>query len=339
MAELTIAILGLDRLGVSIALRLQAYVAKGGKHRFTLVGYDSREDFEKPARKIKVFERIERQPYSAVEAADIVVLNLPYEDLGAAYEVLESSLRGGVVVLDTAVIKQPSLEWARLHLRDEHHVVGFTAVTSSEYMLEHQLGPEFASDDYFHESTIYLTPSVSSDREAIELAVNFSAILGGKPHFLDPVEHDSLTTVTDEIPQVLSVAAFVAAMNHNAWQDAQKLTNPPFNVLTRYLLTHHPDALRDEWLANADNLTRSIDDVIGTLRELRASIAVGDEAAVEAFLIAASDEYQQWINKRHRGDWDDQDSSRVDFDTSIAGSLFGGIISKRLSGGDKNNDK
>lgn len=339
MAELIVAILGLDKLGASIALRLQAYAAKGGKHRFTLVGYDSREDFEKPARKLKVFDRIERQPYSAVESADIVIMNVPYEDLRAAYEGMESSLRGGVVILDTAVIKQPSLEWAGQHLGDEYHVIGFTAVIGSEYMLEHHLGPEYAGDDYFHDSTIYLTPSVSSDRDAIELAVNFSAILGGKPHFLDPAEHDSLTAMTEEIPQVLSVAAYAAAMSHNAWQDAQRLTNPPFNVLTRYLLTHHPDALRDEWLANAGNLTRSIDDVITALRELQVSLNAGDEGAVEAFLIAASDEYQQWINRRHKGEWDDQATSKVDFDTSIAGSLFGGAITKRIFGGSKNDDK
>ena len=62
MAELTVAILGLDRLGASIALRLRTYVEKGGQHRFQLVGHDSREDFEKPARKLKVFDKVERHP-------------------------------------------------------------------------------------------------------------------------------------------------------------------------------------------------------------------------------------------------------------------------------------
>ena len=338
MAELTIAILGLDRLGASIALRLKAYAAKGGQHHFTLVGYDNREDFEKPARKLKVFDKIERKPYLAVETADIAVINLPYEDLQAAYEVLETSLRDGVLVLDTAVIKQPSLEWAERYLSVNHHVIGFTPVINAEYMLDHQLGPEHASDDYFFESSIYLTPSVSSNREAIDLAVNFSAILGGKPHFLDPAEHDSLTTITEELPQVLSIAAYATAMKHDAWKDVQKLTNPPFNVLTRYLLTHHPDALRDEWLANDKALVRAIDELVETLNDVRDRIAAGDERAVEAFLIAASDDYQEWINKRHRGEWDEQSNSKVDFQNTVAGSLFGGAIGKRLFG-DKSDNK
>ena len=156
----------------------------------------------------------------------------------------------------------------------------------------HRLEPDCASDDYFHDSAIYLTPGLRSLPEAIDLAVNFAAILGAKPHFLDPAEHDSLTALTEGIPQVLSIAAYSAAMNHGAWADAQRLTNPPFNVLTRYLLTHHPDALRDEWLANRDGLGRAIDQLIDQLRELRGALADHDEDGIEAFLIAASDEYQ-----------------------------------------------
>ena len=339
MAELTIAILGMDRLGASVALRLQTFVAKRGQHRFTLIGYDSRDDYEKPARKLKVFDKIERKAHNAVEAADIVFMNLPYEDLRYGYELIAPSLRDGAVILDTAVIKQPSLAWAGEYLSDEHHLVGFTAVINADYLLEHQLSPEYASDDYFLDCPIYLTPSVNSLKDAIDLAVNFSAILGGKPHFLDPAEHDSLTTITEEIPQLLSIVAYASAMKHNAWQDAQRLTNPPFNVLTRYLLTHHPDALRDEWLANSDSLVRAIDELLASLTEVRDRLVANDESAIEAFLIAASDDYQRWINKRHKGDWDDRPDNNVRFENTIAGTFFGGTITKRLFGRSKNNEK
>ncbi len=339
MAELRIAVLGLDRLGASVAMRLRSYVKKRGQHRFTLIGNDSRDDYESPARKLKVFDKIERKVTSAVAEADIVFMNLPYEDLRAGYEMIAPTLRAGVLILDTAVIKQPSFTWAEQYLSDEHHLIGFTAAINADYLLEHQLSPEYASDDYFLDSPIFLTPAVTSIKEAVDLAVNFSAILGGKSHFLDPAEHDSITAITEEIPQLLSIAAYACAMNHNAWQDVQRLTNPPFNVLTRYLLTHHPDALRDEWLANSEPLTRALDELIASLTDLRNRLAVKDESAVEAFLIAASDDYQRWINKRHKGDWDERSESKVQLENTIAGTLFGGAISKRLFGGSNNDDK
>ena len=338
MAKLTVAILGLDRLGASVALRLRAYVEKGGQHRFDLIGYDSRDDYEKPARKLKVFDKVERKPSAAAASADLVLMNLPYEDLRLGYELVAPSLRAGAVLLDTAALKQPSMRWARELLSQDQHMIGFTPVVNADYMFEHQLTPEHATDDYFHDSAIYLTPAVNSIKEAIDLAFNFALILDGKPHFLDPAEHDSLTTITEEMPQALSIAAYFAAMKHNAWGDAQRLTNPPFNLLTRYLLTHHPDALRDEWLANSDSLARAIDDVVAILRQLRDCLADGDESAIEAFLIEASDDYQEWINRRHKGDWDDQPSARVQYDTTIAGTLFGSAIGKRLFGG-KDGDK
>ena len=337
MAKLTVAILGLDRLGASIALRLRAYVAKGGQHQFDLIGHDSRDDHEKPARKLKTVDKIERRIYSAVERADLVIMNLPYEDLQGGYELIAPSLPAGAVVLDTAMVKQPSLAWTQQLLSDDQHWIGFTPVVSSAYMFDHALDTESASDDYLHDSAIYLTPSVSCLREAIDLAVNFSIILGGTPAFLDPAEHDSLLAITDMMPQLLSIAAYSAATRHQAWGDAQRLTNPPFNVLTRYLLTHHPDALRDAWLANGEPLARGLDEHIRLLSDLRERLAAEDESAIEAFLIEAADDYQEWINRRHKGDWDEHASQRVPVENTIAGSLFGGALSKRLFG--RNDDK
>ena len=339
MAQLTIAILGLDRLGVSIALRLKHYMEKNGQHQFTIMGYDNREDFEKPARKLKIFEKIERKPFNAVQNADLVVMNLPYEDVKTAYELIAPDLRDGVVILDASVIKLPSLEWAKKYLSDENHVIGFTPIINSEFMFEHNNSTEHASEDYFLNSSIFLTPSVTSIKEAVDLAVNFSAILGGKSHFLDPTEHDSLTTLTEQIPQLLSIATYFTAMKHNAWQDAQRLTNPSFNVLTRYLFTHHPDALRDEWMENSDNLVRAIDELMLTLGEVRGRILEKDDAGIEAFIIAASDDYQMWINKRHNGKWDDSSNTNVSVDNPIASSLLGGSIAKRLFGGKDDKDK
>ena len=338
MADLKIAVLGLDRLGVSIALRLRSYMAKGGPHRFVIAGYDSRADHEKAARKLKLFKSIERGAHSAVADADIVLMNLPYEDVESAYDIVAPHLRDGVVILDTAATKQPSLAWAGRYLGAEHHVIGFSPVVGGAYMLDHETDVEYASDDYLLDSAIYLTPSVSSMKEAIDLAVNFTLILGGKPHFLDAAELDSLSALTELMPQILGVSAYRAAMGHNAWQDAQRLTNPAFNLLTRFLLTRHPDAMRDEWLTHREALARGIDAAQRELSLLRRGLLEGDADAVEAFLIEASDDYQDWINRRHKGEWGDEPTRSGRYDTSIASTLFGGAIAGRLFGKNQNDN-
>lgn len=332
MAKLSIAILGLDRIGASIGLRLKHYMAKGGKHQFEIVGYDNRDDFEKAAQKLKAIDRTEHKAFDAVADTDLVIINLPYEEVKAAYELIAPDLRDGVVILDASPIKQASMKWSEKYLTDEHHVVGFTPIINPEYMFDPNESTERATDDMFVNSTIYLTPSATCIKEAVDLAVNFSTILGGSPHFLDPAEHDSLTTMTEELPSLLSVAMYYTLMKHNAWTDAQRMTNPAFNVLTRYLFTHHPDGLRDAWSENHKNLTRSVDDLINTLKTLRTLLYNDDVDAIEAFLIESSDEYQKWVNKRHNGDWDEKSNPKVDIGDTIAGSILGGTLSRKLFG-------
>jgi len=62
-------------------------------------------------------------------------------------------------------------------------------------------------------------------------------------------------------------------------------------------------------------------------------------SAPRTVIVAASDDYQRWINKRHKGDWDDRPNNNAQFEHTIAGTLFGGAITKRLFGGSKNDDK
>jgi hypothetical protein len=125
---------------------------------------------------------------------------------------------------------------------------------------------------------------------------------------------------------------YYTLIKHNAWTDAQRMTNPAFNVLTRYLFTHHPDGLRDAWSENHKNLTRSVDELINTLKTVRTLLYNDDVDAIEAFLIESSDEYQGWVNKRHNGDWDDKSNPKIDIGDTIAGSLLGGALSRKIFG-------
>ena len=100
MADLSIAILGLGKFGASIGLCLKEYMAKGGEHRFNIVGYDSNDAHEKAADKLGVVDKIHRKIFDAVRDVDIVVMAVPYEDVESAYQLIAPDLRDGVVVLD-----------------------------------------------------------------------------------------------------------------------------------------------------------------------------------------------------------------------------------------------
>ena len=314
-------------------------MADGGKHQFVITGHDPRADNEKKAQSMGAIDHSESRAFNAVRDKDIVVLALPYENMKAAYELIAPDLRDGVVILDASLLKMPSLQWADKFLTAEHHVIGITPIINPKQIFVGETDIDAASVDLFDKSSMILTPSVSSIREAIDLAVNFSTILGATPHFLDPVEHDSLLTFTEGLPSLLSVAYFASIANGEGWKDIQRLTNSTFGVLTQHLFHTHPDALRDEWIANRDNLARGLDDVIKALQMFRTLLVEDDRSTLEGVLGEASDAYETWINKRHNGNWDDEKKVGEGAGFSIMGTLFGGAIARRMRGdGDEDDD-
>ena len=58
-----------------------------------------------------------------------------------------------------------------------------------------------------------ITPSKSASKQSVETVVNIANLLGAKPFFLDPHEHDSYAAAMNYLPIVLS-SAFVTATSN-----------------------------------------------------------------------------------------------------------------------------
>lgn len=333
MSTLTVGILGLNRIGTSVGLALRRYMAEGGKYTFEVVGYDISPDVAKSAVKAEAIARSESKPYQAAADKDIVIMALSYDEVRDAYRSIATDLKAGAVILDASPLKQPSFRWAKEFLSDEQHVVGITPILNPKYLLNNSLEVDEAAPDLFDHSAILITPSVSNIKEAVDLAFNFCTLLGSKPRFLDPVEHDALMAYTEGTPKLLGAAIFVSLMGRSNWHDLMWLTNPAFGALTRPLKDLHPDALRDELYGNREALVRSLDDLIATLQAWRGALASEDRDALEAVVVGATAEYERWINRRYRADWDEQkDKPEFEPGNTMLGGLLGQGVAKRLFG-------
>lgn len=336
MANLTVAILGLDRFGASVGLALKRYMANDGRNQFEVVGHDFSPEIEKRALKMGAVDRTERRPYTAVAGADLVVMSLPFDEVKPAYQAIVDDLRSGVVILDASPWKAPVLKEVSAMLKPEHHVVGITPILNPKFLFQPIDHVDHAAEDLFDQAPFLLTPDPTCAKDAVDLAFNFANILGSKPRFLDPVDHDVMLTFTEALPAVLGISLYHTLSQRTDWEDLQWLTNPAFGALTRPLHDQHPDALRDTLMTNRDMLIRAIDAQLETLQSLRGRLAAGDRDAVEALLVGASESYEKWINRRVKADWDNTDSPQGEAPGGIMGSLLGSAIARRLSG--KQND-
>ena len=338
---ITVSIIGLERTGSSVALALRRCNRReNAAQHFEITGADPRPGILETAKKAKLCEKLARDVAAAARGRDIVVLALPLTEQKGAWQGLARGLQPGAVVLDLALLKGPALSLAQELLPEEAHLVQMTPVVNARHLFDGLDDAEHASEDLFDKSSMMLMPAPDCTRAAVELASDFSTLLGATVHFMDPLEHDSLMAATVDLPAVLGVAGFRSLARSSGWTDMQRLTNPPFGRLTHVLYDTHPDDLRDRWLHNREPLLRRLDDMLETLQQTRDALAEADRDALEALLDESSGEYSAWINRRHNNRWDeDERKSRTPSPSSMLMSgLMGDFLSRRLRGENHNED-
>ncbi|PJF25651.1 MAG: hypothetical protein CUN53_11700 [Phototrophicales bacterium] len=333
---IAVGIIGLERVGASVGLALKRYNAeKNAAQQFTITGYDTDSATVEAARKASAIDRAARSAADAAANQDIVVLALPYGEGQGAYNAIADALRPGAVVLDCAPLKVPAMEWAKV-IPAGAFALGVLPIVSPKYLFDGRDSVEFAAADLFDKGAWLIAPGANAAGDAIELASDFAGLIGASPLFVDPVEVDAWITAVDLLPALIGFAAFYSLAGSEAWKDAQRAGGAAFGRLTHHLYDTHPDDLRDMLMANRIALTHHLDRLIDTFASLRNALARADRSALEAALIGASDEYNGWINRRVKGQWDALPSadqpSRSDM---IMSGLFGSAIAKRIKGGDK----
>ena len=341
MANLSIAIIGLGRLGASVGMALHAYNAReDATNHFTVTGVEPNTRLAKAAKDKNAVEKVTANVRAAVKDQDLVVLAQPYAEVENTFRDIAGALRTGAVVLDFSPLKLPSIEWAERFLSKEVHLVGATAVVNPVYLWDGLDDTEHAQADYFKNGSVIIAPGATIAPDALELVTIFSRILGAEVHYADPHEHDGVAAATEGVPALLGLSLFYALSRGSGWTEMQRLTNPTFGRATHRLMDTHPDDLRDLLLNNRENTVRHLDTVLATLQELRDALADADADAIEAATVDAEERYQNWIKQRSQGKWDDVLDQQVETrGGGMLSGLLGGFLGDKLTGNNNKDDK
>jgi len=332
MADVSVAILGMNRIGTSLGLALKRYNGRGEAHTFTVHGYDQSQNTLKTVQEMKAVDETVNRLENIVREQDIVVITMPYNELSTVYEIIAPNLRKGAVVIDMTPVKQQSLKLANEHLREGTHLVSAEPIINPKYLFDGTDETQRATADYFDDSTILVMPSVKAIKEAVTLATDLVTIIGAEPMFFDPAEFDPLMAATRALPTTIGTAYYYMLSNTDGWDDSQRLTGADFGMMTRYLFDTHPDDLRNLWLDSSEDLVRNLDGFINVLRQLREAIADKDQDTIEAMLDAAARDYETWINRRYQNRWqfsEQMNNSEAPTFGTMMGNLMGGFMSRR----------
>ena len=175
----TIAVVGLDRVGGSIALAVRRTWPSG-----LVIGVDDNDVLERAMRLHAV--DVASHDLSMAAEADLVVLATPLErSLGLILE-LPGQIDREAVVTDVGDLKGPIAEAARALPPRLRFVGGHPVVEGPPG------GLELARADLFVGRPWLFTPAAAEEPRTIARLFEFAVGLGALPRRLDPSEHDRL---------------------------------------------------------------------------------------------------------------------------------------------------
>jgi prephenate dehydrogenase len=291
--KLHVAVVGLGLIGQSIGLALRRYPEK-----VTVVGHDPSPELSSKAKRAGAVERAEWNLINAVANADRIVLALPINEIRFTLEAMKQDLQPGCVIVDTADIKAPVMEWAAELLPPNVHFVGGHPI-----LLTDALEPDAARADLFDGKLFCLTPDARTDPGGVRLAADIAEAVGAKPYFMDALEHDGLAAGAQTLPTLMAAALMSVTTGSQGWKEMRKLAGNQYYAGT-VLVAGSGQQVAAEALANRENSAHWIDAVIAELASYKAQLLAGDADQLAAGVDRGLEAGKSWLNAAVSGHWE-----------------------------------
>jgi prephenate dehydrogenase len=228
--------------------------------------------------------------------ADVVLMATPVGEFAPLFAAIAGRLHGTAILTDAGSTKQNVIAGARAHLGSAlpqfipgHPIAG----------TEHT-GAAAALATLFRDRNIVLTPLPENDPAAIAKLSGLWSACGGDVRILEPALHDRIFAAVSHLPHLL---AFGLVDLLAARPDAAELFRyaaSGFRDFTR-IAAGSPEMWRDISVANRDALLAEVDAYRAALDRIRAMLAAGDAAALEAVFAHASAARREWGRRFAQG--------------------------------------
>lgn len=313
MITQTISIIGLNKVSASIALSLQR-----SDMELTIIGHDRDHSIAVEAKSKGLVNKTTRRLVSAASQADILIIDVPVDELEETIEVSVTEVQDHCLVVDLSNLKSRGLEFAQKYMVQGHYV-GAKPILAADHLSDGRHDISAAAPDLFHRSVFCLMPSAKADPKAVETAVNLGRILGAQPFFIDAMEYDNLMQGSETIPGLVSAAIFQAISKSTGWRDMLRFSGLGFAQSTASI--NNPD-LVNLTLHDRSATLRWLDAVFEELTRVRQWVADADEERFSFLIEELSIQRDEWLHERRENQWTEIDSTDMD-KVGIVKQLFG----------------
>jgi prephenate dehydrogenase len=274
---LNVAVLGVGLIGGSIGLATRR---RAGAH---VCGYDPDVRVRERALELGAVDHMASDVAGAVEDADVVFVAAPVGALAETVRLALQSARADAVVTDVGSTKRVLAEAG-----SDERLIGGHPLAGAE-----TAGVEQAREDLFDGAVWYLTPASGSTAGVLyERLHRLLTTIGARPAAIDAETHDRLLAAVSHLPHVLAnlLVAQASGTLEQASPGRLPAVGPSFRDATR-VAGANSAIWTDIFMSNRDALIEAIDEFAGRMAEAREKLAVGNAAAIAAWIDSARDEH------------------------------------------------
>ncbi|KPV40163.1 hypothetical protein AN478_08495 [Thiohalorhabdus denitrificans] len=267
-----VTVVGLGLIGGSLGLALR----RCGEVD-EVVGVDASAAVGERALQRGLVDRVEGDPATGAQGADVVVVAVPVGSFGAVLEAIAPGLGEDTLVTDVGSVKGRVAAEAEARLQGRGRFLGGHPLAGTE-----DSGVEAALEDLFQGALCILTPTEETPAPALERLSALWRLVGSEVVTMGPEEHDHVLAATSHLPHMLAFSLIRTFGGLDEPERLGRFAAGGFRDLTR-IAGSDPVMWRDIALANAGPLLEMIDRFEARLDDLRRAIAAGDGDALEAF--------------------------------------------------------
>jgi prephenate dehydrogenase len=268
-----ICIVGLGLIGGSFALNLKL---KGFPGKITAVDINP-EAVEKGI-ELKIIDKGSLK-YSIVSSADLVVIATPVGVYRNVIENLKPYIKERTVVTDLGSVKGKLVYTCEELLKEVAPFVGGHPIAGTE-----KSGVENAVENLFVNAKFIVTPTESTDRDALEKVKNLWRNLGSEVIEMNPFYHDKVFAAVSHLPHVVaySIVSTIDELSEDLKTNLFDYTGGGFRDFTRIAMSD-PVMWRDICIENSENILRSIKSFKRAIEEVERLIRAKDREKLKEF--------------------------------------------------------
>jgi prephenate dehydrogenase len=267
-----LVIFGVGLIGGSLALALRQ-----ASQVVEVVGCSRNPANLEEAQRLGVIDRWTTDPVEACEGADVGVLAVPLGSMQGLAEALSGHWPEQALLTDVGSSKQAVIESIRTgfgHL--PRNFVAGHPIAGTE-----KSGVNAAFAELFRERLVILTPADETSPMATDRIAQMWRDAGARIEFMTPAHHDHVLAATSHLPHVLAFALVESLARLSESDEIFHYAAGGFRDFTR-IASSDPVVWRDICVANREALLEVMERFQRDLDTLRAQIAEGDAATLEA---------------------------------------------------------